>query len=304
LAGAVLCAAGDGDGMTIRTIAPAKINWTLEVLGKRPDGYHEIRSVMQTIDLCDEITIGPAETLTLEVRGPHTPADDDHTLQAARLLGEAVDWEPAVTIHVEKRIPVSAGLGGGSSDAAAVLRGLRALRGLDTPDAKLAGIAAGIGSDAPFFLRGGTALTSGRGEVTEPLQDVPETWLVVLVPPITLADKTRRMYAALAATDFSDGLRTADLVTAISRGVSVDPTRVFNAFDQAASRMFENVAAYRTELRDASGSEPHLAGAGPALFSVCDSRDEADCVAGRLEGSEARVFVARTLGAVEATRIF
>ncbi len=287
----------------IRTFAPAKINWTLEVLGKRPDGYHEVRTVLQTIDLCDEITLEAADALSLDVTGAHSASDDDHTLAAARLLGRAMGKDLPARIHAVKRIPVGAGLGGGSSDAAAVLRGLRALYGLTVGDAELAGLAAAIGSDTPFFLSGGSALGTGRGDVIERLPDVPEAWLVVLVPPISLADKTRRMYAALEASDFSDGQRTASVAAGIRRGEPAGRESLVNAFDDAGTRVFEGLEGYRAALRAASGVEAHLAGAGPGLFSVHASGAEAERAAARLEAEPARVFVARTLGAGEATRL-
>jgi len=287
----------------IRTIAPAKINWTLEVLGKHLDGYHEVRTVLQTIDVCDEITLEVSDALSLNVTGPHSATDDDHTLAAARLIGRSTGRDRPTRIHVAKRIPVGAGLGGGSSDAAAVLRGLRALYSLRVADAELAGLAAEIGSDTPFFLSGGSALGTGRGDVIERLPDAPEAWLVVLVPPILLADKTRRLYAALEASDFSDGQRTAMVAGGIRRGEPVDREHLVNAFDAAASRVFDGLEGYRVALCEASGVQAHLAGAGPGLFSVHATRAEAESAAARLEARQARVFVARTLGAGEATRV-
>ena len=173
--------------MSVTLVAPAKINWTLEVLGLRDDGYHEVRTVMQTIDICDEVVLERSAALTLSVEGDHAATDEDHTLLAARLLGKELGRELPASIHIRKRIPVSAGLGGGSSDAAAVLRGLDALYDLDAGMERLGSVAAGIGSDVGFFLHGGTALGEGRGERILPLPDAPEAWLVVLTPPISLA---------------------------------------------------------------------------------------------------------------------
>lgn len=289
--------------MRVRTIAPAKINWTLEVLGKRPDGYHEVRTVLQTVDLCDEVTLQASDGLLLDASGDHSPSDDDHTLQAARLLGKVMGRNLCAAIHVDKRIPVAAGLGGGSSDAGAVLRGLRALHGLEITNAQLLAVAAGVGSDAPFFLRGGTALGTGRGEQITPLPDAPEAWFVLLVPPISLADKTRRMYAALEASDFTDGRRTEEVAAAIRRGEPVEVECLFNAFDSAARRMFPELEAYRQALREASGGAVHMAGAGPALLALQASSEAAQRVAARLRRESGRVFVTRTLTAVEAARI-
>jgi len=289
--------------MSVQTIAPAKVNWTLEVLGKRPDGYHEVRTVMQTIDICDEVTVEQADELRVAVEGPHLPGDDDDTLQAARMLGRAMRREFAVSIHVRKRIPVSAGLGGGSSDAAAVLRGLAALYGLEGWDREMVGVAADIGSDVAFFLRGGTSLCEGRGEKVTPLPDAPRTWLVVMAPPIVVADKTRRMYSALKAVDFSGGHQTAELVTRVRSGQGIRADLLCNAFERAALEVFEGLSEYREVFREAAGGEVHLAGAGPGMFSVHASREEAEDVAARLLQGQGQVFVARTLKAAEATRM-
>lgn len=305
--------------MRVHAAAPAKINWTLEVLGKRPDGYHEIRSVMQTIDLCDEVEVrkreegrgkkaasrsaANARAATLVVEGAHEAAEDDLTLRAARELEEAKGRDFPVGIRLLKRIPLATGLGGGSSDAAAVLRGLCRLYGLELPDAELSAVAASIGSDAPFFLTGGTALAEGRGELVTPLPDVASAWLVVVAPPIWIQDKTRHMFVALRAEDFTDGQRTQALAERLKQGERVRAEDLYNVFERAAYESFPGLAAHRERLLEAGAGHVHLAGAGPALFAVFDTREEADDVAGRLVGADARVFVARTLAAAEATRM-
>ncbi len=284
----------------VRLPAPAKVNWTLEVLGRRPDGYHEVRTVLQTIDLCDEVRLEPADALRLDVRGPHEPAEDDLALRAARLLAEASGRAPAVSTSLTKRIPAAAGLGGGSSDAAAVLRGLDLLWHLRMGPERLAGLAAHLGSDVPFFLCGGTALAVGRGERMTPLPDVPRAWLVLLVPPFTLPGKTRRMYEALRTADFSDGAPTAALVSRIEAGEPIDSGRLFNAFERAAFALFEELGAYRDALLEAGAERVHLAGSGPALFALAGGEAEARVVGERLKAEGGRVFVARTLTAAEA----
>jgi 4-diphosphocytidyl-2-C-methyl-D-erythritol kinase len=305
--------------MRVRTVAPAKINWTLEVLGKRDDGYHEIRSVMQTIELCDEVTVSTgkeegrgkkeegsvvrAGSVTLVVRGDHEATEDDLTLRAVRALEEATGRELPVVISLAKRIPVAAGLGGGSSDAAAVLRAVDRLYGLGLSREELAGIGAGIGSDVPFFLSGGTALAEGRGEGITALPDAPAAWLVVVVPPIRLAEKTKRMYEGLKADDFTNGQRTEALVERLRRGETVRDGDLFIAFERAAYASFSGLAGYRDALVAAGAETAHLSGAGPGLFAVFGTRGEAETVAGVLVGSDARVFVARTLGAEEATAV-
>src|SRR5512145_2350061 len=162
--------------------AAAKVNLTLEVLGKRPDGYHEIATVMQTVDLADRLTLEDAETLELDASAAGVPTDGTNlALRAAMALRETVGITRGVRISLDKRIPVAAGLGGGSADAAAVLLGLNRLWGLRWPRARLEAIAVTLGMDVPFFLRGGGALATGRGEQLEPV-DVGGSALVLVNP--------------------------------------------------------------------------------------------------------------------------
>ncbi len=142
--------------LTLR--APAKVNLTLEVLGRRDDGYHDIVSIMQTVDLCDTITLEPADALAIECDDTSIGPSANLALRAATLLNESTGGGKGAKIRLEKRIPVAAGLGGGSSDAAATLVGLNRLWGLDLPIERLVGLAAGLGSDVPFFIHGGVAM--------------------------------------------------------------------------------------------------------------------------------------------------
>jgi 4-diphosphocytidyl-2-C-methyl-D-erythritol kinase len=302
----------------MRTVAPAKINWTLEVLGRREDGYHESRSVMQTIDLCDEVTvrkgnrkseIGNRGTIvstgsaTLAVEGDLDAGENDLTLRAVRALEDATGWALPVTISLVKRIPVAAGLGGGSSDAAAVLRGLDRLWGLGWDNDRQAEGAAWIGSDVTFFLSGGTALAGGRGECITPLSDAPTAWLVLLVPPIKVPGKTRRMYETLTAEHFSDGSRSEVLSQRLRREEPVRQEDLYNAFERVAYDVFEGLEAYRDALLEAGAKAAHLAGAGPALFALTESEAEAKDLAERVQAPGAKVFVTRTLSAQEGTAI-
>ena len=150
--------------------ASAKVNLSLEVLGKRPDGYHEIVTVMQAVDLYDRLTLEAASTLSLRADEPDLPTDERNLImRAARLLKDAAKVEAGARIELSKRIPVAAGLGGGSSDAAATLWGLNRLWKLRWPRARLMELAVGIGMDVPFFLGNGPALGTGRGEHLKPL---------------------------------------------------------------------------------------------------------------------------------------
>ncbi|HEU4759755.1 MAG TPA: 4-(cytidine 5'-diphospho)-2-C-methyl-D-erythritol kinase [Dehalococcoidia bacterium] len=287
----------------LRVMAPAKINWTLEVLGPRRDGFHEVRTVLQTIDLCDEVRLAPAEALSLSVEGPHEAREDDLALRAAALLAEAAGRAPSASIRLAKRIPAAAGLGGGSSDAAAVLRGLDRLWGPGLGHERLAELAATLGSDVPFFVYGGTALAEGRGERVTPLPDVPPVWLIVLVPPFTLPEKTRRLYQALTAADFSDGARTAALARRIEAGEAIDGECLHNAFEPAAFATFPELGAYRDALLAAGARRVRVAGSGPALFVVAPTEAEARALHERLRAPGGVAFAARTLTAAEAVAV-
>lgn len=287
----------------MRTLAAAKINWTLEALGKRDDGYHEVRSVMQTIELDDVVSVEPARALALEVSGPHAAGEDDLALLAARALAEATGRDAGVAIHLVKQIPVAAGLGGGSSDAAAVLRCLDRLWGAGLSEGELAAVAARVSSDAPFFVHGGTALVEGRGERITPLPDAHPVWLVLLAPRMALPDKTRRMYASLTSADFTDGARTAALAERVRAGGAIADGDLYNAFERAAYEAFNGLAGHRRALLDAGAGAVHLAGSGPALFCLARTEGEARDVLSRLWAPACRTFACRTLTAAESVAV-
>jgi 4-diphosphocytidyl-2-C-methyl-D-erythritol kinase len=291
----------------MRLYAPAKINWTLEVLGRPPEAdYHEVRTVIQTVEPCDALDVAPADGLEMEVEGVLEPLEDDLVLRAAALLGGGGGG--GASICLSKRIPLAAGLGGGSSDAAATLRALNELWRLGYADAQLAGMGAGIGSDVAFFVYGGTALAEGRGERVTPLPDVPPTWLVLVVPPFRLPEKTRRMYSALTLADFTDGSRTEALLRRLRQGRPIADEGLYNAFERAAYDVFEGLHAYRDALLAAGARRVHLAGSGPALFALGPEEEAARAVYDRLRppagqaAGRAPVWaqVVRTLTAAEA----
>jgi 4-diphosphocytidyl-2-C-methyl-D-erythritol kinase len=287
----------------VRTVAPAKINWTLEVLGRRDDGYHEIRSVMQTIDLCDEVSGKKSSSSIFETTQGEPLSDNDLMVRAARALEERLGRPLPAYIRVEKRIPVASGLGGGSSDAAAVLRLLDRLYSLRLLREEVAEVAACLGSDVPFFVYGGTAVVEDWGERVTPLADVPGTWFVILTPPVSVPEKTKRMYEALEESDFSDGSRGQVLSQRLRRGKAVREEDLYNVFERVAYTMFERLETYRDALLSAGAKAAHLAGAGPALFDLTNSAAAAKGLAERLQAQGAKVVVTRTMIAREATAV-
>src|SRR4051812_28052544 len=203
--------------------APAKVNLTLEVLGRRPDGYHDVCSVVQAISLADELTFAPAANITLRCSQPELQGPGNLACRAADLLRRATGVRDGAALTLTKRVPVAAGLGGGSSDAAAALRGLNTLWRLRLAEERLADLAAQLGSDVPFFLQpGGCALVEGRGERLTPLPALPTQWLVLVKPPVGIS--AAAAYGALDRSEWSDGARTRGWIDqAHSRGTAPPP---------------------------------------------------------------------------------
>ncbi|MBI4312125.1 MAG: 4-(cytidine 5'-diphospho)-2-C-methyl-D-erythritol kinase [Chloroflexi bacterium] len=264
--------------------APAKINLCLEVLGKRPDGYHEIASVLHTLDLADELSFSPAEMLRLRCSPPVGPDEDNLVVRAARLLQEAAGCDNGAAIALTKRIPVAAGLGGGSSDAAATLRALNGLWGLRLSREALAELASRLGSDAPFFLEGGCALAEGKGERLTPLAALRGWWAVVLSPPIALEGKTAKLYGMLTPADYSDGSATRSLGEKLRRATAraEDLAGAGNVFERVGDRAFSGLVAYRQAFSVAGAPFVRLSGSGPSLFTLVESAEEAGRIAAQL----------------------
>ena len=265
--------APNGNAAGVRLIAPAKINLALEVLHRRPDGYHEIDTVMTTLDLADRvaITARPAGAgLAVVLSGPYAAGidpEDDLAGRAARALAEEVGRAPDLRVAIEKRIPSPAGLGGGSSDAAAVLRGLNALWALGLDADRLAAIGATIGADVPFFLTGGTARCTGRGDHVEALRDMRPLRMLILVPPVPGGEaKTARRYAALTPQDFSHGHIAQRLAHRVARNAPPPTNDLVNVFERVIERTQPELVAHYAAYGAAGAPRLHLCGAGPAVF--------------------------------------
>ena len=252
----------------MRIYAHAKINWTLEVLGRRSDGYHEIRTILQTIDLADVLEISKAATLSLDADDSYQPPEDDLIMRAAQQLKLESGYTGGAAIYLQKRIPLAAGLGGGSSDASATLRGLNSLWGLGWSQQQLMKVAASISSDAAFFLHGGTALAEGRGERIVPLPDIPPVDLTLAMPPLTIKEKTARMYGSLNDSYFNEGSLTEQLLLRLRSGEVPRNSDLFNVFQDIAFRNWPELESYRHVFFESGLSQVNLAGSGPALFSI------------------------------------
>ncbi len=203
----------------LTVLAPAKLNLTLEVLGKRRDGFHEIRSVIQTINLCDSLNFQLGQGTEFKSDLSEWVPEKSLVSKVVSLLREATGCSKGATIEVKKCIPLISGLGGDSSDAAAILQGLNKLWGLGLSQANLLGLAVQLGSDVAFFLYGGTALVEGRGEVVTPLPPLTHMWVILVVPSVPrLSGKTKELYASLSASHYTNGQITGRLVKELEVG--------------------------------------------------------------------------------------
>lgn len=278
--------------------APAKINLTLEIGDTRPDGYHELASVLQTLALADEVALRPAAARAMAVEGPFaagTPTDAGNLVwRAIDALAEAIGRAPEpFRVRLVKRIPAAGGLGGGASDAATALR-LLARRWPQADEAALARAAATVGSDEPFFLAGGTALVEGRGERVTPLPDLSPHGVVLFVPRETLAGKTAALFAALDRDGRRDGFgRSAAFARRPPARLTTDA--LFNGFERVAFDCFPGLAALRERIEGRIGEPVRLAGAGPTLFWI-GPPERAERVRADADGLDCAVIATATAG--------
>ena len=281
----------------MQALAYAKINLSLEVLGRRADGYHQVTTVLHAVDLADRLTFEPSSSLSLECVPPLGPAEGNMVMQAARLLQQATAYTGGAAMTLEKRIPVASGLGGGSSDAATTLKALETLWALGLSTEKLSDLAARLGADVPFFLAGGCALAEGRGDVMTPLPPMSGWWAVVLRPPFHLTDKTAHLYGLLTADDFSDGSVTKALAHHLQEGeVSADVVKECrSAFDRAAATAFPGLEEQRAAMLATKSPFVRLSGSGPALFTLVQSEEAGIAVLGQLKDGGHEAYLARLL---------
>lgn len=276
--------------------APAKINLTLEVLRKRLDGYHEIRSVLQVIDLCDTLRLGEGKGVTFRCDMPGWSADKSLLSRAINLLQKATGCNMGVKIDIKKGVPLMAGLGGDSSNAAALLRGLNELWGLGLSPEKLRNLAGQLGSDVAFFLHGGTALAEGRGEIITPLPALPRMWVILVVPEVPRKPgKTGQMYASLKPNHYTDGTITQKLIQTLHKVGEFNMSLLFNTFENIAFEDINVRGSYVEHLIKLGAPHVHLAGSGPALFAMFQDKSRAEDLYVRCKAQGMETYLAETL---------
>lgn len=259
--------------------APAKLNLTLDVLGKRPDGYHDLKMVMQSITLGDTLTLEPGgEGVRVQTDLHFLPTGPKNLAAAAALrfyetLGRPV---PGLEISIRKRIPVCAGMAGGSSDAAAVLRALNRRAGEPFSPKELAQIGERVGSDVPYCVLGGTALAEGRGELLTPLPPLPRCWVVACKPDFPIS--TPELFAQADRVKLRRRPDTSGLISALEAGdLGGVARRMYNVFeDVLPPRLAVRVAEIKNRLVQCGALGANMSGSGPTAFGLFEGREEAE----------------------------
>jgi len=276
--------------------AYAKINLTLDVLADRDDGYHDIETVMHTIELHDSIVLRENESgITIRCASPDVPPDTQNIVyRTAQFLKETFRIPRGVEVELTKCIPIASGLGGGSSDAAVTLLGLAQMWKLRLSERQLADLASKIGSDVPFFLAGGAALAMGRGERIRPLRPLPTTWVVLARPPVQVS--TEWAYRILNHESIRRRPDTGGVVRAIEAENAAGVGRsLCNVFEDVVTAHYPSVAAIRDRMLAYHPLGVSLSGTGPVLFALAANEAAAREIAGGLSAvADLDVIVTRT----------
>lgn len=277
--------------------APAKINLTLDVLYKRPDNFHEVEMVMTTVDLADRISLESREDGVIQIISTDNFVPNDHrnfAYQAARLIKDTYGIRQGVSITIEKEIPIAAGLAGGSSDAAATLKGLNELWDLGLSIDELAELGAKIGSDVSFCVYGGTALATGRGEKIKELPAPPNCWVVLAKPKIGVS--TAEVYGGLKV----EGLQhpnTQQLIQAIeTKDYELLCSSLGNVLETVTFKLHPEVVMLKEQMKRFGADATLMSGSGPTVFGLVDSEARVSRIYNGLRGFCEEVYAVRILG--------
>ena len=280
--------------MKVTENAYAKLNLTLEVGAKRPDGYHDLTSVMTSASLYDTVAVEKSDTITLQCDRSDLPRDSRNlAVRAAQAFFREMEIEGGAAIDLKKRIPSEAGLGGGSSDAAAVLRALRTLYAPELSWERLEAIGAQVGSDVPYCVRGGTALAQGRGEKLMSLPSMPLCWYVIVKPKES--HSTVEMYAAIDQRHPSYRATTEAVMAALAAGdltsIAANVTNTFSGVLPADTQIF----AIERQLRDMGALNAMMSGSGSAVFGIFAEEAAAKAAYDALKANYPYVFLTQSV---------
>ncbi len=272
----------------IREKAYAKINLGLDVLRRRPDGYHEVKMIMQTVDIRDDLTFEKREEpgIGFQIEGADLPADGSNLVyRAAALLMEKRQIREGVSITLHKRIPIAAGMAGGSSDAAAALRGLNALFEMGYSMEELKEFGVTLGADIPYCIQGGTMLSEGIGEILTPLSDPPDCHLVIVKPDIDVS--TAFVYGHLQADKLTfhpdiDGMAAA-LLAGDLKGIT---DRMGNVLETVTVEAYPVIDRLKRLMCGQGAENALMSGSGPTVFGICRERETAENIAAAIRKEE------------------
>lgn len=276
----------------------AKVNLTLDVLGKRPDGYHDIKSVMQTISLRDDIQVEleTGKPWSIVCDKPDVPTDENNLCwKAAKLFFDTTKKDPnGLTVRITKRIPMQAGLGGGSADAAAVLRALNRHYGAPFSLPALAELGAAVGSDVPFCVLCGTAVVEGRGERIRKLPDMPECIFVVCKPDFSVS--TPELYAAIDEKAIARRPDHQAMESAMLAGdLEAVVKNVCNVFDPIVSADHLEMNYIKSIFNSYGAVGYQMTGTGSAIFGIVGEFENAAVICNMLKGNYPQIFIAKTV---------
>lgn len=281
----------------MRLASYAKVNFGLRVLGRRPDGYHAVKTILQTIDLVDEVELQLIpEEIELRCNHPAVPLGRGNlAYQAAQVLREETGTNEGVRITIVKRIPVGAGLGGGSSNAATVLMGLNRLWGLNLPQERLSSLAAQIGADVPFFLKGGMAYATGRGDELHFLPFIPEVWLVLFWPGFTIS--TAWAYENLGKMTLTREAKNISLSSVLGRGFHWQDLfgLLHNDFEPLVKGKHPVVEETKVQLLRCGALGVAMSGTGPTVYGIFEGEDLAREACLKLKGKGGESFFTRPI---------
>lgn len=277
--------------------APAKINLTLDVLHKRPDGYHEVEMIMTTVDLSDRIGLETRNDGVIQIVSADRYVPDDHrnlAFQAAKLLKDTYKVTEGVSIFLEKKIPVAAGLAGGSSDAAATLKGLNQIWNLNLSVDQLAVHGAKIGSDVSFCVYGGTALATGRGESIYELPSPPNCWIILAKPSIGVS--TADVYGGLNVAEI-DHPNTNEMIRAIQeKDYELMCSSMGNALESVTLKLYPEVSMIKEQMMKFGADAVLMSGSGPTVFGLVQHESRVNRIYNGLRGFCDEVYAVRLLG--------
>lgn len=277
--------------------APAKINWTLDILGRRKDGYHDIATIMQSVAIYDEIEIAKVSKPGIDVKVSTSDIPGGRAnigYRAAELMLETFKIHGGIEIYIHKHIPAAAGMGGGSSDGAAIMLGIRDIYDIGVSVEELTKLGSGIGADVPFCMVGGTALAEGIGDRLTKLPAVEQMWLVIVKPDIHIS--TAEIYGLVDIQDIARRPQNEKFIHALHEGDMVSAAKYGgNALEEVTARLYPAIYTIKEELISAGAVYSLMSGSGSSVFGVFENREKAALAYNLLKVRYGQVFLTHTI---------